>query len=279
MCDTYDFYHPGANPCAWYVCFSKIFVRSLYLRSMRTVASTNKSVFLKAEWRRLAIANYSIDPAVLKPYIPYGTELDFWKGKCYVSLVGFRFLDTRIRGVRVPFHINFEEINLRFYVRYNDNGVWKRGVTFIKEIVPKPALTLVANTIYNEKYVTLPTKHIWIDDPDYIKVAYEWKHGGTWDRLSVTADPAAFEMLPGSEEEFITEHYWGYTQRDDKQTSQYQVDHPKWEVYPVNEYVVNVRFGELYGNAFGILNNAIPDSVMLAEGSPVSVFMHDRIRQ
>src|SRR6478736_2670783 len=106
------------------------------------------STFLTAEWRKLAIANYVVDPKLLLPYLPYKTELDTWNGKCYVSLVGFRFVNTRLKGIPIPFHIHFEEVNLRFYVRYKDESGWKRGVTFIREIVPRPALTFIANNLY-----------------------------------------------------------------------------------------------------------------------------------
>ena len=84
--------------------------------------------FLKAEWRKLILANYKVEPELLKPYLPYGTELDLWQDSCYLSLVGFMFVNTKIKGVKIPFHVNFEEVNLRFYVKRYDNGEWKRGV-------------------------------------------------------------------------------------------------------------------------------------------------------
>ena len=237
-----------------------------------------RSVFLTAEWRKLAIVNYAVDPAILEPYLPYKTELDFWKDKCYVSLVGFRFMNTNLKGISIPFHINFEEINLRFYVRYKDGSSWKRGVTFIKEIVPKPALTFIANFVYKEKYVTLPTKHTWVDNAGEIKVLYEWRHQGEWDLISLTAESKPFDILPESEEEFITEHYWGYTQISNRRTSQYQVEHPRWQAYAVKSHQVKVRFGDLYGAEFGILKDALPDSIMLAEGSKITVRMADKIQ-
>lgn len=236
-----------------------------------------RSAFLNAEWRKLAIANFSIDPLVLKSYLPYGTELDFWNGKCYVSLVGFRFMHTRLKGISIPFHSDFEEINLRFYVKYRDKGIWKRGVTFIKEIVPRRALSFVANSIYKEKYVTLPTKHEWIDSSEYIKVTYMWRHHGAWDSISLAADPIISDIAMGSEEEFITEHYWGYTQLSNNRTSQYQVEHPRWQTYPVKDYQISVRFQDLYGAEFGFLNSARPDSIMLAEGSKIIVRLSDKI--
>src|SRR5215831_17486814 len=101
------------------------------------------SSFLRAEWRKLAIANYCVDKKALQKYVPGKTELDTWNGNCYVSLVGFMFLNTKLKGIAIPFHQNFEEVNLRIYVRYKDGHIWKRGVTFIKEIVPKYALSFV----------------------------------------------------------------------------------------------------------------------------------------
>lgn len=236
-------------------------------------------IFLTAEWRKLILINYAIDPDILIPYIPYGTELDYLNDKCYVSLVGFRFINTRMKGIPVPFHRNFEEINLRFYVRYKDKGEWKRGVTFIKEIVPRPALTIVANTIYNEKYITLPTKHQWLESGNKLDISYEWKFRKEWNWIKVSADTALQVMPEGSDEEFITEHYWGYTPVHERLTSQYQVEHPRWQVYPVLHYSVNVRFGELYGSAFASLKDQLPDSVMLAEGSGIIVRSAEKIRK
>ena len=236
-----------------------------------------KGEFLTAEWRKLAIANYSIDPEILTPFIPYKTELDLWNNKCYVSLVGFRFINTRLRGFAIPFHRHFEEVNLRFYVRYKDAGEWKRGVTFIKEIVPKRTLTYVANTIYNEKYITLPTKHLWAVEKDQLKVSYHWKLKNEWNDFAVTAINSPGIIKQGSEEEFITEHYWGYTQIDGKCTSEYGVEHPKWEVYPVVDSAIKVSFDKIHGDAFAFLNTQAPDSVMLAEGSKICVRKMSRI--
>jgi len=230
-----------------------------------------EKIFLTGEWRKLLIINYSVEPSILTPYLPYKTELDFWKDKCYVSLVGFRFINTRLKGITVPFHQNFEEINLRFYVRYKDGGNWKRGVTFIKEIVPKPALTFVANSIYKERYVTYPTKHRLVRNVNDMKVSYEWKHEGAWDLIEVVADLTSEAIKHESEEEFITEHYWGYTQLSNRLTSEYQVEHPMWQIYPVINHKIQVRFGELYGAEFGNLKDILPDSVMLAEGSNISI--------
>jgi len=232
--------------------------------------------FLQAEWRKLAMANYSVDQSLLERYLPRNTEIDLWNDVCYVSLVGFLFKDTRIRGFSVPFHRNFEEVNLRFYVRYKDNGTWKRGVVFIKEFVPKRALTFVANMIYKEKYTTLPMSHSWTACEESLAVEYRWKRG-QWHSFKVIAEPKPLPILNDSEEEFITEHYWGYTRINDTQTSEYGVEHPRWDVYAMKDYTIDVDFGRLYGDAFSFLQTEKPRSVFLAEGSAIKVMSGRRV--
>ena len=227
--------------------------------------------FLKAEWRKLALANYVIDPSLLLKHLPAKTELDFWNNKCYVSLVGFMFLNTSIKGFRIPFHINFEEVNLRFYVTLKDEGGLKRGVVFIKEIVPRRALTLVANTLYGEHYQTLPMRHQWENLEDSLSVEYHWKLKHKWNSIKVRADFRPQNIVAASEEEFITEHYWGYTKINSTTTSEYEVEHPRWVVYPVKDYQIDVEFGDLYGDEFDFLKREIPVSVFLAEGSEIAV--------
>ena len=228
--------------------------------------------FLDAHWQNLIMVNYEVSPEILKKYLPHKTELDFWNNRCYVSIVGFRFLETKVLGIKFPFHTNFDEINLRFYVRYNDNGKWKRGAVFIKEIVPKAMITTIANALYREKYATHPCKHeIQVTDNQRF-VKYLWKSKSGWNHVEVKADLAAKPILAGSEEEFITEHYWGYAGYSTTKTNEYQVQHPRWNAHKVNDYDIKCNFEELYGAEFAFLKDATPSSVLLAEGSEVSIF-------
>jgi uncharacterized protein YqjF (DUF2071 family) len=75
--------------------------------------------------------NYEVEPERLMPLVPKGTELDTHDGKTFVSMVGFLFLNTRVMGLAIPFHRDFEEINLRFYVRRKAEDGWRRGVVFV----------------------------------------------------------------------------------------------------------------------------------------------------
>lgn len=227
--------------------------------------------FLKASWRKLAIANYVIEPQVFQKYLPRKTELDFWEGKCYASLVGFMFMDTKLLGLRIPFHVNFEEVNLRFYVRHFDGTVWKRGVVFVKEIVPKAAITFVANTFYKEHYQTLPMRHRWDISGSSQQIEYQWKCSGKWQKFSIEAGIEKLDMPPGSEVEFITEHYWGYSKHTPSKTVEYEVRHPRWQHFEIKQFDIEVDFGKVYGPEFCLLNTQHPASVMLAEGSIVSV--------
>jgi len=218
------------------------------------------------------MANYKVPADILHKYLPYKTEIDLWNDICYVSLVGFMFLNVKVKGVRIPLHTDFEEVNLRFYVRHRDEKTneWKRGVVFIKEIVPKPAIVFVANTIYKENYETMKMEHEWRIYDNKLGISYSWKKED-WYNIKVISESSDKSIQPGSEEEFITEHYWGYTKIGDKKTSEYGVEHPRWNQYAVLNYEINADFGKLYGSEFSFLSKEKPVSVILAEGSEIKV--------
>jgi uncharacterized protein len=168
------------------------------------------TTFLTAEWRKLIMANYVISPKLLEPYLPEGTVLELYEDRCYVSLVGFLFQDTKIKSIAIPFHRTFEEVNLRFYVQHTTaTGERRRGVVFISELVPRFALSLVANTVYGENYATMSMRHEWNEMETEHVVAYRWRHRSRWNELKVTAGLQEEAIEAGSAEEFFTEHYWG----------------------------------------------------------------------
>jgi hypothetical protein len=226
--------------------------------------------FLTAEWRHLAMVNFGIDPAVLRPLVPAGTELDNYRGVTYVSVVGFRFVATRVFGIGFPFHRDFDEVNLRFYVRRKAGPEWRRGVVFIRELVPRAAIAVIARALYGERYSALPMRHrIEISDSQ-VRAEYAWRRSGRWETLHVTGegDPQAIEA--GSEEEFITEHYWGYTDRGGN-CSEYEVEHPRWRVWRGRDAGLDADIPTLYGEPFVESLSAAPQSAFIAEGSPIKV--------
>src|ERR1700685_4702569 len=117
-------------------------------------------VFLSAEWRDLVMLNYEVDAEILRRYLPVGVELDTFAGRTFVSLVGFQFLRTKLGGfLAVPFHSNFDEVNLRFYVRRREGSEVRRGVVFVRELVPRIAIAGLARMMYGEKYDSCPMAH------------------------------------------------------------------------------------------------------------------------
>ncbi|MEP6949219.1 MAG: DUF2071 domain-containing protein [Ginsengibacter sp.] len=231
-----------------------------------------KSRFLHAEWNNLIMANYVVPKELLLPFIPFGTELNCFEGKTFVSLVGFMFLNTRILGLSVPRHMNFEEVNLRFYVKYNDHGNWKRGMVFIKGIVPRFAISFFANILYGENYSTMKMNHFHIKKAGEIETCYKWKFKNKWNRLTASSQNKSSPMRRNSEEEFIAEHYFGYTKYNENKTYEYEVNHPRWEIFKVLSYTVNCDFNGIYGTEFSFLSDEVPSSVFMAKGSEVKIY-------
>lgn len=217
---------------------------------------------LTAQWRDLILLNFRVEPALLRPYLPAGTELDLWRGDAYVSLVGFRFLETKILGMSVPFHRNFEEVNLRFYVQHGE----RRGVTFIQELVPRRAVAFVARALYGENYRALPMRH----SVDRHGAAYRWRWRNEWSGISMRwREPR--DLSAGSHEEFIAEHYWGFTRVSETQTTEYRVEHPAWQIRDAESASVEGNLSGLYPPEFASLWKRPPDSAFGAVGSAVAV--------
>jgi uncharacterized protein YqjF (DUF2071 family) len=223
--------------------------------------------------------NYEVDPGVLRPFVPVGTELDSWQGKTFVSMVGFQFLNTRLCGMAIPFHSNFEEVNLRFYVRRLTKEGWRRAVVFIKELVPSHAIAWTARAFYNENYVALPMRHELRhgDDGTVRSAAYEWDFKGRKNRLELATAGIAKTAQEGSSEEFITEHYWGYARQRDGGTVEYRVEHPRWRVWLAQSSALDCDVEGLYGTSFAAFLRRPPASAFLADGSDVTVFKGTRL--
>lgn len=214
--------------------------------------------------------NYKIEPDGLTPFVPAGTELDSFGGNTYVSVVGFRFLNTRVFGVGFPFHRNFEEVNLRFYVRHKSEKGWRRGVVFIRELVPRLAIATIARVVYGEPYTALPMRHRIEQSGAGLNVSYGWRRAGRWESLHAVGEGEPQSVVAGSEEEFITEHYWGYTGRRGGCT-EYQVEHPQWKVWQCTEARLDADVSTLYGDRFVESLSSKPSSAFIADGSPVIV--------
>ena len=215
--------------------------------------------------------NYVVDPRILAPLVPPGTEIDYENGQTFVSVIGFLFLDTRLLGLPIPQHRDFEEVNLRFYVRNKSADTWRRGVVFVRELVPKRAIAVIARTFYGEPYLALPMNHE-IEDVDLrVKVKYAWRRGSKWESLEMTASGEPQSIPAGSHAEFITEHYWGYTCVRGG-CSEYRVEHPRWKIWNAETFELRADVAALYGGQFADTLNAPPRSALIAEGSPIEIW-------
>jgi uncharacterized protein YqjF (DUF2071 family) len=224
--------------------------------------------------------NYEVDPCLLAPFVPDGTEVDHYSGKVFISLVGFQFLKTKLFGhLSLPMHSNFEEVNLRFYVRRLAGDEVRRGVVFIREMVPRRAIAFVARVFYNENYVALPMAHeICSLDDRRLRVAYWWRSGKDWSGISLETDGAPEVPAEGSIEQFITEHYWGYAAQPGGGCVEYRVTHPPWRVSPVRQSAFDGDGEKFYGKEIAAALRGRPQSAFLAEGSTVAVMRGLRLR-
>lgn len=231
--------------------------------------------FLTAEWRYLAMLNYRVSPSLLYPLVPPGTELDLWNGVAYISVVGFKFQHTRVLGIPIPFHVNFEEVNLRFYVRRQSDGIVRRGVTFIRELVPRAAIAAIARLSYNEPYIALPMRHHiresgTSDAP--VHVEYQWKRVTGWAGFRLATEGRKQPIRPDSEEEFITQHYWGYTTQKDGSSVEYEVRHPAWNVWKAQQASIDLNAIDAFPPQFSEALSRAPDNAFLADGSPATIY-------
>ena len=232
--------------------------------------------FLSANWRYLALLNFVVDPKIVAPLVPPGTEIDFENGETFLSVVGFLFLDTRLLGLPIPLHRDFEEVNLRFYVRKKSSDTWRRGVVFVRELVPKRAIATIARTFYGEPYLAVPMKHQ-IDHVDLkLSVEYSWRRGSKWESLKMSATGEPQTIPTGSHPEFITEHYWGYTCVRGG-CSEYRVEHPRWKIWKAETFQLSADVAALYGEQFAGTLSQPPRSAFIADGSPIEVLLREQL--
>lgn len=228
--------------------------------------------FLTARWTNLCVITHALDPGVLAAHLPPGMvhdELPDMPGKALVSLVAFDFLETRVRGLRIPGHIDFPEVNLRIYVRDPETG--DRGVSFVRELVPRHAISWVARLVYNEPYAVARMRSSVTGLADRVRVEHRFRFRGTHARILVEASPRKHASAEGSPERLLTQRLWGYGVTRLGRRLRYRVDHPVWELHEQVAASVELDYRKVYGAEWGCLAESAPVSVILAAGSEVSV--------
>jgi uncharacterized protein len=226
---------------------------------------------ITCEWRDLLMTTWAVDPALLQPYVPARTTLDLWQGEALLSIVGVRFLNLHLAGIAVPFHRQFEQINFRFYVRRRIADIERLGVVSLKQIVPSASMSLVATLLYNESYLTAPTRHE-ITSGEQGWDVYEWMVAGRWNRVSATRNGERYTPSCDSLEGFIQNRQWSYTRQADGSTVEFEAEHPSWEIYDTEEMMLDCDVEPLIGGQFIPVLSADPISTFVAAGSPVTLY-------
>jgi len=226
---------------------------------------------LTADWTDLVVANFETEKKFLEQFLPYKTELNEWSDKYLMSLVGFMFSKPALFGISSPIYRKFEEINLRFYVRYKEQQQWKKGVVFIKEIAPSPVIGFMASWLYHENFISLPMKHKISISDNKKNIKYSWRIKKNWNYLKLQTSLYPSAVPVNSLESFIANHYWGYTKKSDNKTLQFEIKHQPWNIYPAISFEMNLDAEKIYGEKFSDCFSQKPLSVFLMDGSRTKV--------
>ena len=224
--------------------------------------------FLTAEWRNLVVLNYRIDSAVLAPRVPPGLSISHHPDGCYVSVLAFQFLNTRLKGTKIPGHVNFPEVNLRFYAHPTSCVIPEtgevpesdKGVVFLQELVPKAMVAWTARFLYGEPYRTVALTGE-VNDPHY---RYHWQMKGK--QYKIAAERTGDWYLPeedGPENRMIA-HF-----RRSGRTVAYSIERPPWRCATA-VVTVSGDLSEVYGPEVGKYLRD-PVSSFLADGSAIAV--------
>jgi uncharacterized protein YqjF (DUF2071 family) len=230
---------------------------------------------ISGAWHKIIMVNYAVDPSALRDLVPHGTRLSYFEGRCFVTLAGFLFSDIKVLGLRVPFHRHVPEANLRFYVESLDG--YKKGLVFIKELVSKRVMAMMANRFYRQNYSVKNIKYSYTEDRKTATLKYSWGLlGGNRMKAKLARVPST-KVKTGSEADYILHNFLGYASRPDKSTLRYEVTHPAWTLCPVIDWKVKVNFEKSFGKRFEFLSKQKPHSIFVTEGSPIAIYSPSRL--
>lgn len=261
--------------------------------------------FLTAHWSNLLLLNFAVPAESIARLVPRGTEPDLHDGQAYISIVGFRFHAVRLFGVPIPGHTRFPEINLRYYVRRTLGAETRRGVVFVREIVPRRAVALTANWLYHENYIARrmrsdicmagtelsvgdTVEYAWQTGCSWPLRGCSWPLGGRplrgqlqkerrWNRLAARVAAPLELPPPGSLEEFLVEHFWGYARARDGTTREYRVIHDPWHVAPADNIAWDCDVAATYDAPLAKYLTQPPTNALIAAGSPIQLFRGRRV--
>lgn len=232
---------------------------------------------LTAEWRHLAFLNYVVDPTLLAPHLPAGVELDSYNGEHYLSVVGLLFQKLKLLGISLPDHQSFAQINCQFYVRRKKGKGWRRGVTFLRQIIPQELTAKVGRAVGRGNYLRTPTHHEISFEGGSVDhmgrpisdgvVKYGWGEGES-ERLEMRTTGLPQPTGFGPQEQFLSQRLWSYTARGPR-TIEMRVEHPEWFYWEAGSTSLAADPESLGAGVFAEILKAPPESAFLAKGSKV----------
>ena len=227
--------------------------------------------FLTAHERYIAMLSYRADPALVKPYIPTEVELDLYGGEMFLSLVAFLSLETRLPLFSNLKQTNFERIDLRFNVRRKSADTWRRGISFVRRILPKAVASGMARAFPTEIASGSPLKSDIVDCDNTINVNYSWKCATKWRSLQMCAAGTPRAIPAGTFEDYLLERNW-YFGEFRRGCSEYRVERPRWRVWEVSCANLDHDINKLFPEEFAQLLSRPPALQLLAEGSHVQLW-------
>jgi hypothetical protein len=237
-------------------------------------SSSATQAFITAHWSDIAVINYEADPQLLRRFLPAGLELARYSDHHLLSLVSFRYRDTRMGGVRVPFYGQFIELYLGFFAQHERRNEIHRGWVFIKKIVPGRVIAATGRILYNEEYIRRPMRELIEHGTQQrpYRVRYEWKDGGSWHGLEVRAS-ALNPQSPaeGSVEHYVTQNYGAFAKTKRGGTIEFPADHPTWDVWPSEYASLDGDAERIFDADIAGVLKAPHHSAFIASGSHVSL--------
>ena len=182
-------------------------------------------------WSDLLFAHWAVDPALVRPYVPPGLELDCWQGEAWLGVVPFAMRGIRLRGVPpVPGTSAFLELNLRTYV--TDGR--RPGVYFFSLDAASRAAVRAARLGFHLPYFDARMS-LRRGPQGWLYYSSERTHRGAapgrfLGRYRPVGEPA--RAVPGSLEHWLTERYCLYAVDRGRRVWRGEIHHEPWPLHP-----------------------------------------------
>ena len=183
--------------------------------------------WLVQRWHDLAFLHWTVEPAVVAPFLPAGTGPDTLDGVTYVGLIGFRMVRLGpLRGPAMPYVGTFCETNVRLY-SVDSRG--RRAVVFrsldAERLLPVLAARALLQLPYHWSRMSLDRSG------GVLRYTSRRRWPGPRTAAStITVRPGDPITSPTPVEQFVTAR-WGLHTRAWGRTVHLPNEHPQWPLH------------------------------------------------